>query len=482
MPFMQYIEKLEMLIDGAWRQGRSGDHEPVINPATEEVLGLVPHASHADLDEALAASERGFNVWRKMTAFERCDVMLRAARLLEERREEIACNLTLEMGKTLVLARGEMTAVIDIVRWYAEEGKRVYGRTIEARIPGVRQTVVKEPVGPSIAFVAWNNPGNNVIRKIAAALAAGCSIVLKPSEETPGTAIGIARCFQDAGLPAGVLNIVFGTPSEVSSYLLKSSIPRKMSFTGSTAVGKHLQRLAADNLVRCTMELGGHAPAIVFADADIEKAVDSLHPYKFRNGGQFCVAPTRFYIHETVYEAFIASFTQRTKKLKVGNGLENGVDMGPLIAGRRLQVMDDFVGDARAKGAKILTGGERLGNRGYFYAPTVLRDVPDNALIMRDEPFGPLAPMTTFSRTDELLERANALPVGLAAYVYTTNGSTATAMEEELDVGMVGINHTNIAPPETPFGGVKESGYGSEGGIEGLEAYQRIKLHTRTGV
>ncbi|WP_436121095.1 NAD-dependent succinate-semialdehyde dehydrogenase [Phyllobacterium sp. LjRoot231] len=347
-----------------------------------------------------------------------------------------------------------------------------------ARIPGVRQMVFKEPVGPVVAFAAWNFPASNTIRKISGALGAGCSIILKPAEETPGTAVALARCFQDAGLPAGVLNIVFGVPAEVSSYLVASPIPKKVSLTGSTAVGKLLQKQAADTLKRCTMELGGHAPVIVYEDADLEKTLDTVVAFKFRNAGQVCTSPTRFYVHDSIYERFIEGFAARAGKIKVGNGLEQGVQMGPMIAPRRLDAMDALVNDALSVGAKVVTGGERLGNEGYFYAPTLLRDVPDNARIMSEEPFGPIAPTTTFNNFDEVIERANSLPYGLASFVFTRNGSLAQKTETELEAGLVGVNHMMVSTPETPFGGINESGYGSESGTEGLDAFLRTKFVT----
>ena len=477
-----YTEKIEMLINGRWRSGSEGGSQPLINPATEEVLATVPHASEADLEEAIESSDKGFRTWRNFTPLERQKVMETAATLMEARIDEIAKNLTLEMGKPLLESKIEMNFVIDVTRWYGEEGKRAYGRLIPARIPGARQMVVKEPVGPACAFVAWNFPGTNVIRKVAGALASGCSMLIKPSEETPGTAVAIARCFQDAGLPNGVLNVVFGVPDTVSRKVLGSWIPRKMSFTGSIPVGKHLQKLAAETMKRCTMELGGHSPVIIFDDADIEKALDVSVGFKFRNAGQVCISPTRFYVQNKVYKSFIEGFTERTQALKIGNGLKPGVQMGPLIDARRLPIMEDFVSDAVEKGATIATGGERIGNQGYFFAPTVLSEVPDTAKIMIEEPFGPVAPMTRFGSFDEVIERSNALPFGLASYVFTSNGEIATKIGQALDTGLVGINHPMISTPETPFGGVRESGYGSEGGIEGLEAFLRTKFITEIAV
>ena len=473
--------KIELLIGGEWQDGEGGG-EDILNPVNEEVLGVTPHASAAQLDAALAAAAEGFEVWRKTPPLKRQQVMEEAARILESRAEEIARNLTREMGKPLFEAGLELAFAIDVLRWYGEEGKRAYGRLIPPRIPAARQMVVKEPVGPSLAFVAWNFPAVNVMRKVAGALGAGCSIIIKPSEETPATAVAIGRALQEAGLPAGVLNIVFGVPDTVSRHLLDSPIPKKLSFTGSVPVGKHLQKLAAERLIRCTMELGGHAPVIVFDDTDVDRALESIGRNKFRNAGQVCISPTRFYIQEGVYERFAEGFAELAKSIRVGDGLEEETQMGPLIAERRLAVMEDFVRDAEAKGAKILTGGHRIGNRGYFWAPTILKDVPDDARIMHEEPFGPLAPLQPFRSVDEVLEKANSLTFGLAAYVYTSDGGKARVVSDELNTGLVGVNHPFVSMPETPFGGVNESGYGKEGGIEGLEAFLRTKFVTEVDV
>ncbi|WP_417249512.1 NAD-dependent succinate-semialdehyde dehydrogenase [Celeribacter sp.] len=470
-----YSEKIELLIDGQWRQGSEGKTESLLDPATEEVLAQVPHASAADLDEALAAAAKGFKVWKKKTAIERYSILAKAADLIDARKDEIAKVLTLENGKPLAEAAGEIAFSAEALRFYAEEGKRAYGRIVPSRTPGVRQMVMKEPIGPVAAFTAWNFPASNVIRKLGGALAAGCSIIIKPAEETPGTAIAFGRCLQEAGLPDGVLNVVFGDPATVSSHLIASPIPKAVTLTGSTAVGKLLQKQAADTLKRCLMELGGHAPVIVHEDADLEKTLDLLAAFKFRNAGQVCTSPTRFYIHESLYEQALEGFVERVKKIKIGAGIHEGTQMGPMIAERRLDVMDGLVADAVEKGATLLTGGARMANKGYFYAPTVLRDVPDNARIMYEEPFGPVVPFTSFSDFDTLMERANSLPYGLASFVFTQDGALARKTEEELEAGMVGVNFMGISTPETPFGGVNESGDGSESGIEGLEEYMRVK-------
>ncbi|NUU42605.1 NAD-dependent succinate-semialdehyde dehydrogenase [Tardiphaga robiniae] len=468
----------QLLIGGKWSDGSSGQGQAVINPANEEVLARVPHADIGDMDRALTAAQTGFTVWSSMTAYQRQEIMERAARLIEERREQFATVCSLEMGKPIRESRMEADFVAGVTRWYGEEGKRAYGRVIPSRIPGARQLVLKEPVGPVAAFTAWNFPGTNAIRKIAGALGAGCSIIIKPSEETPMTAVLIAKAFQDAGLPDGVINIIFGEPDLVSRHLIASPITRKLTFTGSVQVGRHLQKLAAESLMRCTLELGGHAPVLIFDDADIELAASQMVASKFRNAGQVCISPTRFYIQRKVYSDFVDVFVEKVRTLKVDDGMKDDTDMGPLVAERRLGVMDRLVQDAVSRGATVATGGERIGNRGFYYKPTVLRDVPENAAIMNDEPFGPLAPMTPFDEVDEAISKANRLSVGLAAYAYTRNNATAEKLTNRINAGVLGINNFAVALPETPFGGVDESGYGSEGGIEGLEAYLRTRFVT----
>lgn len=473
-------EHLAMLIDSEWTAGSGSDGIPVVNPATEEVLGELPLASAADLDRALEASRRGFEIWKVKPAIERQVVLEQAARLLEQRRDAIARTCTLEIGKPLRESQMELDFVIGILRWYAEEGKRAYGRVIPSRSGAVRNLVLKEPIGPVVGFAAWNFPGVNVIRKVAGALAAGCSIVVKPSEETPGTAIAIARCFQDAGLPPGVLNVVFGDPAEVSRHLLASRIPKKVTFTGSVPVGIHLQKLAADTLKRCTLELGGHAPFIVFDDADVEAAARIGAQFKFRNAGQVCTSASRFFVQSSVHDRFVDAFRQSVSQIVVGDGLDPATTMGPLAARRRVDAMERIVGDARDHGATVLTGGTRIGNKGWFYAPTILDDVPDAARIMREEQFGPVAPIARFDDLDEVVERANSVEVGLASYVFTGSGKRADAVMSGLNAGLVGVNGMMISLPETPFGGVEQSGYGSEGGIEGLDAFLRTKFVAET--
>jgi succinate-semialdehyde dehydrogenase/glutarate-semialdehyde dehydrogenase len=467
---------LALYIDGQWLSGGGRKTEDVINPASGKVLAQLPHASRADLDAALAAAEKGFALWKATSAYDRSKILRKAAELLRERAEHVAKVQTQEQGKVFPESRIEVLTSADIIDWYAEEGRRAYGRIVPGRQKGVRQIVLQEPVGVVAAFTPWNFPTLTPVRKIAGALAAGCSLIIKASEETPGGCVELVKCFADAGLPAGVLNLVFGVPSEISEYLIPSPIVKKISFTGSVPVGKHLAALAARGMKKATMELGGHSPVVVFGDADPEKVADTIGAFKYRNAGQVCISPTRFYVQENSYSKFLARFTEYAKNLKVGDGLEKGNAMGPLANPRRLDAMESFVNDAKDHGGKIAVGGSRQGNQGFFFQPTVIADVPDDAKIMREEPFGPVAPVVPFKTFDEVVERANSLPFGLAAYAFTSSGATATAIGDALQSGMVGVNSVAISTPETPFGGVKESGYGSEGGIEGLQAYLNTKF------
>ena len=463
--------QLQMLIAGEWTNGTSGVTENVICPADGTILGELPHASKEDLDDALNSSLEGFNKWRSETPLNRQSTLEKAAKILEREFEKNSQNLTREMGKPLAEAKIEMQTAIDLLRWYGEEGKRVYGRIIPSRIPNMEHEARKVPVGPVLAFVAWNFPATNVMRKVAGALAAGCSITIKPSEETPATAIAIGHALMEAGLPAGVLNIVFGVPSEVSEHLLASPIPRKLSFTGSVPVGIHLQKLAAQNLIRCTMELGGHSPVMIFKDADVEAAVKHCAAGKFRNAGQVCISPTRFFVEEQVYDEFIKLFKSHVEAINVGDGLDSKSNMGPLVADRRLEVMEDFISDAISSGGEVISGGGRGQSPGSFFEPTLIKDVPDTAKIMVEEPFGPVAPSAPFSSIDEIIERANSLPFGLASYAFTSNPRTSQILKSEIESGMLAINSMHIHSVETPFGGLKHSGYGYEGSIEGLEAF-----------
>ncbi|HEY4140876.1 MAG TPA: NAD-dependent succinate-semialdehyde dehydrogenase, partial [Pseudolabrys sp.] len=400
----------------------------------------------------------------------------KAADLLRERADHISAVQTQEQGKAFVESRAEVMTSADIIDWYAEEGRRSYGRIVPGRMKGIRQLVTQEPVGVVAAFTPWNFPTLTPVRKIAGALAAGCTLIIKASEETPGGCVELVKCFADAGLPAGVLNLVFGVPAEVSEHLIPSSIVKKISFTGSIPVGKHLAALAAKGMKKATMELGGHSPVVVFDDADPEKAADTIAAFKYRNAGQVCISPTRFYVQEKGYNKFVARFTEYAKNLKLGDGMEKGTTMGPLANPRRLDAMESFVNDAKARGGKIQTGGSRHGNQGFFFEPTVITDVPDDSKIMTEEPFGPVAPIVPFKTFDEVVQRANSLPFGLAGYAFTSSGAQAAAIGDAIQSGMVGVNSVMISTPETPFGGIKESGYGSEGGIEGLQAYMNTKF------
>ena len=469
------FDQLSLFVNGEWlSKDRPG--EDVINPATENVLGHLPHATEDDLDAALDAANAAFPVWRDTPASQRASILKKTASLMRERIEEMAKCLTLESGKPISEARIEVAFAAEILDWYAEEGKRAYGRQIPSRIPGVSQIVLKEPLGPCVAFTPWNVPATTPARKIGGALAAGCTCIIKPSEETPATALAIANAFKDAGLPNGVLNVVFGKPAVVSTYLISSPIIRKVSFTGSIPVGKELARLASDRMIRTTMELGGHAPVIVMPDANPEKAAEAVAINKYRNAGQICIAPSRFFAHESIHDRFVERFTEVSNSLIVKQGIEEGCQIGALANRRRLEAMESFAEDAVEKGAKVTCGGRRIGNRGFFFPPTVFADVPENARMVSEEIFGPLVPIMRFSTFDEVVTKANSLPYGLAAYAFTNSQRTAFELSSKIEAGMVGINHTFIFTPETPFGGIKESGYGSEGGIEGLEAYLTPKF------
>lgn len=477
---MTYAD-LHHYIDGAWVKPTGSRSQDVVNPATNASIGTLGFASRGDLDKALAAADRGFKVWRKVSSFERGKILRKAAELVRARAEEVGKCLTLEQGKIFAEAKMELLSAADIIDWFAGEGQRAYGRIIPARADGVRNMVVMEPIGPVAGFAPWNFPVTQAVRKIAAALAAGCSIVLKCPEETPASPIGLVSCFHDAGVPPGVINLVYGVPAEISEYLIPSPIIRKISFTGSVAVGKHLNALAASHMKRATMELGGHAPVLVCEDADVQGAANLMAAFKYRNAGQVCVSPTRFFVHDKVYDDFVGRFVDIAAQTKVGDGLIPDSKMGPLANPRRVNAMEALIGDAEEKGAKIATGGKRIGNQGNFFEPTVLTDVPPNARVMSEEPFGPVAVMLRFKDVDEVLGRANSLPFGLASYAFTKNANTASKIADALESGMVTINHFGIALPETPFGGIKDSGFGHEGGIEGLQVYMQAKFVSHMG-
>ena len=473
---------VQLFIDGTWRPAVSGKVLTVVNPATGEAIGNVAHAEKADLDLALAAAQKGFAAWRKVSAYERYKVLRKAAEILRANANEIATKMTIEQGKPVVEAKGETLAGADVIDWFAEEARRAYGRTIPARADGIYQLEIKEPVGVVAAFTPWNFPINQAVRKCSMALAAGCAIIIKGPEETPAACAGLIDAYAKAGVPAGAINLVFGVPGDISSYLIPHPVIRKISFTGSTAVGKHLAAMAGQHMKRVTMELGGHAPAIVFADADVDAATKILAANKFRNAGQVCVAPTRFMIQKPVYDEFVGKFVNAAKAVKVGDGLDDKTRMGPLAHSRRLDAIEGFVNDAVAKGAKVETGGRRIGNKGYFYEPTVLTNVPHEARIMSEEPFGPIAVISAFDTFEDAVTEANRLPYGLAAYAYTRSEKTAAGLGSQIETGMISINHHGLALPEVPFGGVKDSGYGSEGGADALDAYLVTKFVTQMNV
>ncbi len=473
---------VSLFIDGAWTKAAAGRTLPVVNPATGDEIGTVPHADSSDLDRALEAAEKGFKAWRKVSAFDRSKIMRKAANLLRERVDQIAPLMTLEQGKPLPEAKGETLAGADVIDWFAEEARRAYGRVIPARAEGVYQLVVKEPVGPVAAFTPWNFPINQVVRKLSCALAAGCSIIVKAPEETPASPAELIRCFADAGVPAGVINLVYGVPAEISEYLIPHPVIRKVSFTGSTAVGKQLAALAGAHMKRVTMELGGHAPSIVFDDADVDLAAKLLSANKLRNAGQVCISPTRLLVQERIYDQFVGKFTEAVKAAKVGDGMQRDTRMGPMANPRRIAAMEAFIGDAVQHGATLKTGGNRIGNKGNFFEPTVLTEVPKDSRIMNEEPFGPVAVISPFSNFDDVVTEANRLPYGLAAYAYTRSAKTANAIAAAVETGMISINHHGLALPEVPFGGVKDSGYGSEGGSEAIEAYLNTKFVSQAGI
>lgn len=460
-----------LFIAGQWRGASDGGTIPVANPATGETIADLPVATHADLDEALQAAREGFEVWRRTSAYDRAKILRAAASLMRERARYIGAVTTTEQGKLLAESSAEAAACADIFDWYAEEARRAYGRIVPSKHPGVRHMVVKEPIGPVAAFSPWNFPATIPSRKMAAALAAGCSVIIKPAEEAPGSCLELVRCLDDAGLPKGVLNVVFGVPAMISEYLIASPVIRKISFTGSTKVGKHLASLAGGEMKPVTMELGGHAPVIVFDDADLDLAVRMSGGSKYRNAGQICIAPTRFYVHESVHDTFVQKLAAHASSIRIGNGMDPKSGMGPLANPRRLVAMDEMVSDARDAGAKVVAGGKGPGGKGNFWEPTVLADVPNAARIMNEEPFGPVAVTRPFTSFDEVVAEANRLPYGLAAYAYTRSARIAADIGDAIEAGMIGINFSILTGPETHFGGVKDSGHGSEGGIEGLEAY-----------
>jgi succinate-semialdehyde dehydrogenase/glutarate-semialdehyde dehydrogenase len=476
---MTAYPKLHMIIDGERiSTGHRRTHK-VINPATEEVLGELPLADAADLNRALETAQRGFKIWRNSSAMERSNVLQGAARLMLERQEDIARIATMEQGKTIAETRIEVLMNVGLFNFYAGECQRVYGRQL-VRPAGMRSSVTYEPVGPVAAFAPWNFPIGNPGRKLGAPIAAGCSVILKSAEEAPASALAIVQCLLDVGLPKEVAQAVYGVPDEVSRHLLASPIIRKLSFTGSTVVGKHLAKLAADDMKRTTMELGGHGPVLVFDDADVDAVLDVMVPGKYRNAGQVCVSPTRFIVQENIFGRFRDGFIDRANAIKVGNGMDDGIQMGPMANPRRPDTMERMIGDAVSRGGKLGAGGERPknlqgGNQGYFYAPSVLSEVPLDAKIMNEEPFGPVAIINPFRDEESMIAEANRLPYGLAAYSWTEDARRQKRLAREIETGMFCVNTMMLGGPDTPFGGVKWSGHGHEDGPEGLMACMVLK-------
>ena len=464
--------ELQLYIDGAWRRG--AETLPVLNPADESLLGALPVARQADLDDALAAAERGFRTWSRTSPRERGDVILRACAIMRARADEIAADITREHGKPFRQAQLEVIRGCEFFEWDAAEGQRLYGRVIPSA-PGIRYITHRQPVGTVAAFSPWNFPMSQPSRKIAGALASGCSIILKAAEETPAGAMHIARAFHEAGLPPGVFNLVFGHPAEISSYLIPQDQVRLVAFTGSTAVGRHLTEIAATHMTPVLMELGGHAPVIVCDDVDAAAAGRISAIRKVRNAGQVCTSPTRFFVQESALEPFTRAFVEQVKRTVVGNGMDPATEMGPVANDRRLSALQALADDAVSHGAKLLAGGARRGNRGYFFEPTVLADVPYEARVMNEEPFGPMAIINPIRDLDEGIARANALPFGLAAYAFTHSAANVDRLVNEVECGNLSINTLEASVAETPFGGVKYSGYGREGGAEGLDHYTEIK-------
>ncbi len=470
-----------LFIDGHWRPALSGERLPVLDPATGAEIGSVAKAGRADLDAALAAAEASFAAWKKTSPLLRAQTMRKAADLLRARADEIAAMMSAEQGKPLPQAKGETLAGADIIDWFAEEARRTYGQVIPARVPGVTQLTVKEAIGPVAAFTPWNFPINQVVRKVSLALAAGCTIIIKAPEETPASPAALIRCFAEAGIPAGVLNLVYGDPAEISAYLIPHPVIQKISFTGSTAIGKRLAALAGQHMKRATMELGGHAPVLIFDDADVDAAVAALAGSKFRNAGQVCISPTRFLVQEPVAERFTEGFLAMARAVRVGPWSQASSDMGPLANARRIPALERMIEDALAKGGQLRCGGRRIGNEGWFFEPTVLTDVPPDAEIMNEEPFGPVVVINRFREDDEAFSEANRLPYGLAAYAWSRSSARVQRLQDEIRAGMLTINHIGLSLPEVPFGGIGDSGVGTEGGSEAIEAYLQPRFVTRLG-
>ena len=475
--------KFGQFIDGKWQPSSNNETYDVINPATEEIIGQASKATPADVDKALKSAEKGFNVWRKFSPWDRSAIIRRIADLMRKKNNELAKWMTLETGKTLAESLAEVSGSADIFEWNAEETKRIYGQTVQSRFENTRVVINYEPVGVVAALSPWNFPLVLASRKISTALAAGCSVICKPDVITPGVVMELVDIINQCGVPPGVVNLLSGDPPSIASQLISSDIVKKISLTGSTRVGKIILKQAAEKIQRVTMELSGHAPFIVHADANVEKATDMAMAAKYRNNGQVCISPSRFYIHESKKEQFTKSFVDKTLKLKIGNGMDKDVQLGPITTKKRLEEIEKLVETTKKEGAKLLCGGKRPSgfNKGYFYEPTVFDNVKDDFTIMKEEPFGPLTPLLTFKNFDEVIEKANNQVAGLAAYVCTSSIELANKTSEALETGMVAVNTPFISNAETPFGGIKQSGYGREGGSVGIKDYLNIK-YTHLGL
>ena len=470
-------ESYGLLLDNRWRPAASGETRAVTSPVTGEPVGQIPNAGDREIDAALASAQAAFTEWRAVPAWERGRILAKASSLIRARATAIARMISTETGKPLAESLGETNAAADQFEWYAEEAKRIYGQIIPGRNATDRMSVIYQPVGVCLSLSAWNFPALLPGRKIAAALAAGCSIIARPASEAPGACFGLAEALIDAGLPPGVLTVLTGDAAQISERLIASPVVRKVSLTGSVRVGKHILSLCAAGVKKVTMELGGHAPVIVHADADPVATAERVAAAKFRNCGQVCISPTRFYVHEKIKPQFEAAFKSFAERLVVGDGLAEGVTMGPLIRPSAIEQSLGLVEDAVKRGARLLTGGRRPSqfNKGNFLEPTVLTDVSDEALIMHEEPFAPVAPIAGFSRLDDVIRRANSVPFGLASYVFTHDDALAALTAEGIEAGMVGVNETMLATAEAPFGGIKESGFGREGGSLGIMDYLEPK-------
>lgn len=478
---LQYPDT-RLLIDNQWQDAADGRTIDVFNPATGAVIGRVAHAGKRELDLALAAAQRGFAVWRATSVVERQRIMRQAAALLRERADRIAAIMTMEQGKPVGEAKVEVLNCANMTEWFADEGRRVYGRIVPGANPASHQMVLKQPIGPVAAFTPWNFPLNQVTRKIGPALATGCSFLCKAPEETPASPAAFLQCFVDAGIPAGVVGLVYGDPAEISDYLIAHPVIRFVTFTGSTAVGKQLAARAGAHMKKVVMELGGHAPVIVAEDADVELAAKAVATAKYRNAGQICIAPTRFLVHASLANAFQQAYVALSEDLKIGDGLDADTRLGPLANPRRLQAMERIIDDIQSRGGDIVTGGCRVGETGNFFAPTLVVNPPMDSLLFNEEPFGPIAGLRTFDALDDAIAEANRLSYGLSAYAFTRSFRNVQTLADRMETGMLWINQPATPSGELPFGGVKDSGLGTEGGHEALEEHLISKAVAVTGI